>query len=288
MRQKTHRGVCRPSGRGGAHLRHLHKSLSLWTKNEADRLIRDKGWTFILPWILFLTATMAGCISTSVPLPPPPVPAAQAPQGEDKGWWFARFRIAWPEEKDPSWYVDLPLAHRVVSPALAAHRDSIALWRFHRRALRDKEGHQFSFIFYAHPETARSVFRSIRSDRTLEAMKAAGIILEDLYDDTGKIGKPRIEDTCDLKWSSDIQKAWPFFIMGVSQAWLGLISDMTTRSSEESPPQSVEEMLTLYEKVHDAVTTLWREEGGHAFLHHLNGIFGYENVAVYERRLMKF
>jgi hypothetical protein len=40
--------------------------------------------------------------------------------------------------------------------------------------------------------------------------------------------------------------------------------------------------------VDEVVEEMWRQEGSHAFLHHLNAIFGYEPVVVYERRLMNF
>jgi hypothetical protein len=36
------------------------------------------------------------------------------------------------------------------------------------------------------------------------------------------------------------------------------------------------------------VSDLWQEEGRHAFLHHLNALFGYESLVVYEKKLMTF
>ena len=53
-----------------------------------------------------------------------------------------------------------------------------------------------------------------------EAMKRAGLIIKDSYDDTSQITKPNIGDTSDLNWSSPVKKSWPYFMMGVSQMWL--------------------------------------------------------------------
>jgi hypothetical protein len=63
-------------------------------------------------------------------------------------WWYARYRLEWPQGAEPDWPVDLLLADRVIKPVLQSHRNEISYWRFHRRAIRDEAGHQFSFIFY--------------------------------------------------------------------------------------------------------------------------------------------
>ena len=103
--------------------------------------------------ILFMMG-IAGCATTGpqklieTPAPPPQKIASSS------GWWFARFRMHWPAEEQVNWHLDLLIAHRIVAPALARYGDEIRLWRFHRRAVRDQAGHQFSFIFYASAQTA--------------------------------------------------------------------------------------------------------------------------------------
>ncbi len=101
---------------------------------------------------------LAGCASVGPGVSPVPPTAKEATGPSQNGWWYARFVMNWPADKEPSWYIDPLLAHRVVSPVLDRYGNDIVLWRFHRRAARDQAGHQFSFIFYATPETAREVF----------------------------------------------------------------------------------------------------------------------------------
>jgi hypothetical protein len=206
----------------------------------------------------------------------------------EKGWWYARFRIKWAEETEPLWHIDLLLAHRVAAPLLHTYRNEIALWRFHRRAARDTEGHQFSVTFYSTPATANKIFGGLRSDIIVKKMKRAGIVIQDIYDDTARLSTPRIEDTSDGTWSPQIRKSWPFFIMGVCRMWLSLITEVAATMPDQPKSLSLPKMIPFYQKVNDTIKTLWREQGAHSLLHHLNAIFGYEPVFVREVNLRRF
>jgi hypothetical protein len=76
--------------------------------------------------------------------------------------------------------------------------------------------------------------------------------------------------------------------MGVSETWLGLVRDAAGAELGETRPADTAKLLAGYEAVERRVTQLWREEGGHAFLHHLSAIFGYRPVEVVERRLATY
>lgn len=205
-----------------------------------------------------------------------------------EGWWYARYRILWPENAEPNWSVDLYLADRVVSPVLEKHRGRIALWRFHRRAARDEAGHQFSFIFFSSARNARDVFNDLNSSRDLQAISDAGMVVGTGCDETSTVGKPRLEDTSDRSWSPAVQRAWPHFIMGVSEMWLRLIQEHRASMEKTAPPGSLPARLAIYQQVNAKITQSWRDEGRHALLHHLNALFGYEPLVVYERKLMGF
>jgi hypothetical protein len=206
----------------------------------------------------------------------------------EKGWWYARLRIKWPENTAPSWHVDLLIAHRIIAPVLSRYCDNIALWRFHRRAARDAEGHQFSLTFYSSPETAKQIFDELRSDVLLKRMKRAGIIIQDIYDDIKKTSTPNVEDTSDGHWPLPVRRSWPFFIMGVCQMWLSLIVQVTDSMAATQKLSSLPKMLAFYRQADENIKTLWREQGGHSLLHHLNAIFGYEPVLVREAHLRRF
>ena len=205
-----------------------------------------------------------------------------------QGWWTARYRMPFAADGEPRWSTDLILADRVVAPALVAHRADIALWRVHRRAAADATGHQFSFAFYAAPEVARQVFADLQASCTLRALADAGVVREQEYSDTTRLDRPGIADTSDRSWSPALQVNWPFFIMGVSDLWLGLVTAHAAAGDPPGPCASVRALQAHYDGVSRAVEGVWEGEGGHALLHHLSGVFAYRSVAVHETRLMTF
>lgn len=204
------------------------------------------------------------------------------------GWWYVRFQMEWPENEDPRWHTDLILAHKVLTPVIAQYKEAIGLWRFHRRALRDQAGHQFAFIFYSSPQIARQIFDQLNSDPFLEEMKAGGILIQAHYDDTTFVARPHLEDTSDRRWSLPVQRSWPYYIMGVSQMWLHMISEIVELHPSEVRLYSLQDYLAFYKKVEESVTAAWKKEGRHAYLHHLNAIFGYEPLRGSDGNEMKF
>lgn len=230
----------------------------------------------------------AGCASAPSSLFPGTERCLPQDRLEGNGWWYARFRMNWCPDTEPSWHLDAMIAHRVVCPLLKQYRSKVLLWRFHRRAAPDQAGHQFSFIFYSSPKTAIQIFRAIQSNHDLQRMKSSSLVLMDSYDDTQSIPRPNIEDTSDQAWSPAVRKSWPHFIMGVSEMWLALIGEYSARRLPDSASPSLDPLEESYREVHRLVEETWRDEGGHALLHHLNAIFGYEPVRVNRTEQMRF
>ena len=251
-------------------------------------MVRKTSYRLVSVVIILSMLAIAGCATTfkrepaEKMAPPPPEIAASA------GWWSARFRMYWPPEEEPFWHTDLLIAHKIIAPVLLQCKDRIDLWRFHRRAFRDEAGHQFSFIFYASAETAYQVFDMLRSNALLAEMVYAGKIIDEIYDNPERITKPRIKDASDANWPSAIQKSWPYFIMGVSQMWLKLITETVAGMPTAPTSLSLDEYEEFYKEVNASITLLWENNGRHAFLHHLNALFGYEPLVFYEKRLLNF
>ena len=240
--------------------------------------------------VFVLTILMtSGCTSLCSNAPRAVSAVGEESPAPREGWWNVRFKIQWPDvSEEPSWYVDALLADRIVGPVLSRYRKDVSFWRFHRRAADDDSGHQFSLIFYSTPKTANKIYKAIGENSLLEGMKARGLIVRVACDDTNGIGKPGVEDMSDRHWSPSIQKSWPHFIMGVSEMWLDLIHRIAVKESETAVPSSPEGIQDFYRDVNTRVEELWRKEGGHALLHHLNAIFGYEPVAVRGKGLLSF
>jgi len=233
--------------------------------------------------IVFVALLFSSC--TTVPKRPPTVtgPPAKTPQA---GWWYARFGILWPKDSKPYWHIDAAIAHQVIRPVLEAHSKDIYLWRFHRRAVRDSAGHQFSFIFYTSSKSATQIYKEIQANGFLQWLQDEGWITRVAYDDTSLISKPDKRDTSDHNWSKEIQESWPYYIMGASQMWLSTLTQICQEYQEDHPLLKLEQDLEAYKKIYDSLTYLWQEEGGHAFLHHLYALFGYVPVKVRQADLL--
>ena len=239
-----------------------------------------------------LALCLAGCgkpiLREDKSISPAPFPPTIG-ETQDRSWRAVRFRIGWPLNKPPDWSMDLLLADRVIRPVLAEHQNRIPLWRFHRRATRDAAGHRFSFIFYATGPLAENIFFDVLNNRVLNGMLAAKTIEGVKTDDIRFPARSAVEATSDPAWPIELQKAWPAYIMGVSAAWMTLIRQhVQGREPEYARPEDtqIDDLLNLYRNVNDSIDKIWIKDGQHAFLHHLNAIFGYEPV--YIRNMMKF
>ena len=231
---------------------------------------------------------LAGCGAHA----PVTKPAVDTQILEDKAqiesWRYVRFRLNWPEDEDPAWYWDTLIAHRIVAPVLERYDSQIQLWRFHRRAARDGGGHTFSFIFYSSVKSAAGIYADLQADDLLEKIVSAGVITKVGYDDLSRTTRPGIADTSDPSWPPVVKKTWPYFIMGASRMWLNIIVETADETADGKPPATIEEMRVFYSGVNDSINEVWKKNGRHAFLHHLNALFGYEPLIYYEKRLLKF
>ena len=233
---------------------------------------------------------LTGACAPSVPIQPDtpdPSPAFVAFEEAGKGWWRVSFDLAWDQTEEPNWHVDVLLADQIMAPIIAHGEARISLWRFHRRAATDDVGHRFSFIFYADAEIAAIVNNGVENSALAARLLEEGIVREvrlAAIDETAARG---IGATSDPAWPEALRRGWPWFIMGVSQSWLRLIDE--TKADRPPPDRaSMPDLLQYYRDLHGEVSDLWREHGQHAYLHHLNAVFGYQLLIIRETNLKRF
>lgn len=226
-----------------------------------------------LVWI-FSAFALAGCAGVA--------PQAESEPGESAltAWQRVRFRIQWDRASAPPWHVDALLAHRVVGPVMDRERAAVRLWRFHRRAADDAHGHAFSALTYAAPATNARICRSLQSDPLVAQMIRSGFLDRVECEGFGAEKGQMVEATSDPRWSPELRRSWPYFIMGASETWLRLIDEHARQTLPTGEPVQLGQALVLYEGIDRAVTRTWQQEGRHAFLHHLNALFGYAPIDV--------
>ena len=194
-------------------------------------------------------------------------------------WWRVKFRIHWPKDQEQDFSLHPLIADQVIAPVLLSRGESMELWRFHRRAARDAAGHQFSFIYFTSRDTANEVNQAIRDNPVTQDLLAAGMLDRVIYDSGKSNQQTAVEATSDPNWPDEIQKSWPSYIMGVSATWLDLIQQF---KADSPPPQdaNIHEMKRYYTTLNARVTDQWGRYGRHAYLHHLNAVFGYEPLFI--------
>ena len=235
-------------------------------------------------WLLwFCLLAISGCQQLNNPN------QAELPlAGNDSGqpsWWRASFQLSWDKEIPPQWHYGPFIAEQVILPVLQRHRGDIQLWRFHRRAGLDATGHRFSFLYYADQRSAAYISELIKINGPLEELIKKGAVLAvDIKPYTAKGGE-KVAATSDPHWTPIMQQTWPHFLMGVSRMWLEQVILFSKQidlaenlENKENAWNEGQDFSEHYIKVQAALSQLWREEGNHAYLHHLNAMYAYQSL----------
>jgi hypothetical protein len=228
--------------------------------------------------VLLLGLLLLGLISCGGALPGttmnrevrPEAPTPAAAGATELFWWHARFITPLAVDQEPRWVSDLMVADLVIEPVIGEFASSLALWRFHRRAVPDGGGHVFSFIVYADRQTAGQLLARIEQSPALARLREHGLI--DRYEND-LLAENRATTpgaTSDPSWSPPLREVWPAYIMGASVMWLGLINQHLDATG--AAERDFAELVADYEQVNAAIGELWRQEGQPAFLHHLNAL----------------
>ena len=233
-------------------------------------------WCVVLILLSFIL--LSACTTTPQRTIPPVTMQPVNINDDTAAWRRCYFRITWPEDSEPHFEIDLLIAHRIVGPVLINHGNNMYRWRFHRRAGRDEAGHQFTFAFYSGSTHAKNIIQQLQENNVRKRLLEKEILEVAGCDSPEDMSMPGIADTSDKKWSDSVQAHWPSYIMGVSNLWLGLIDDAIATVGGGNT--DIDSMIQDYQQASELVTSVWRNEGQHAFLHHLNAVFGYESTLI--------
>jgi hypothetical protein len=191
------------------------------------------------------------------------------------GWYTGYFRFSWPTKSEPQWYLDLIIGHAVVAPVIHRYLQGLSLWYFHRRANRDERGHEFAFSFLTTAEHAQEISVELQGDSLLKDLHEAGLVLEDTCANLESIPTSEKPPYSWHDWPSSVQNSWPHFVMGACQTWLKLADILLPAIQQTSPASDLNIILQHYQQLLTQINDLWQKNGAHAFLHHLNAVFGY-------------
>lgn len=243
----------------------------------------------LLLLLLVVSLLLGGCVSYVKPTKKALLAGqGEAPLAGVSYWWRYAVQMTWPEGSSPNWYMDDLLADQLFAPVIHEYAQQLPLWRFHRRAARDDAGHRFTFLFYCDTTLASQVMASIdKRYAYLEGIGLKGINAVKKFDISNP-PKPGIAASSDPSWGIEIQETWPYFVKGVSENWLRFIQSFSGPILQRQEMPNFEALSVLYQNVEKTIDEAWKFQGAHAYLHHLNAIFGFKKTIVTERRLTQF
>ncbi len=223
--------------------------------------------------MIFLIVLLSACVQqTPVRVPEHPQLKVVVPDASDKAWYAVRFSLPWEKGQEPAWYLGTLLAGEVLVPLLGQYGQQITCWRIHRRAVQDKTGHVFSFIFFSSETSAIRIYQHLKNDKLLAQLQQQRLLLKVSYDPfVGKSGAT-LAETSDPGWPESIRETWPYFMMGVSQMWLAQVQALKLDTQDD---QDIE---PYYQAIQRKITELWQQQGQHAMIHHLNALYAYQPV----------
>lgn len=231
--------------------------------------------------MLALLVLLTGCATTPEPAGPDGQVVRSLPETQPI-WQFWRFQFARADDGSARTYLDYLVADQLLYDAVLAHQDAIQLWRFHRRWPQDPTGHQLTLRVYAPAYVGREISRSLAENPLIATLMDQGYLVRWRIDGPQRSAATDPAATSDLRWSVDVQREWPYFIMGVSRFWAGLVR------AEALARSTTDDLHERYRAVEEAMLAYWRNDARHALLHHLNGIFGYAPLEYYDGSLLRF
>lgn len=173
------------------------------------------------------------------------------------------------------------IANEIFSPIIKGLGKHMTVWRFHRWFEPSRNRHSLRFKFYG-PDLSREISQRLQSYSLYQELKKERLLEVDDNEDIscGKAEGRHIRDDNEDWWPNAIKEAWPYYIHGVSRAWLTMIRESVKQEGKMSPHSSLKEKIHLYGRINKRIEDEWRDYGGCALLHHLNAIFGYKHTRI--------
>jgi hypothetical protein len=175
----------------------------------------------------------------------------------------------------------LLIANEILGPIMESIEKDMLVWRFHRMSDPQERVHHFAFNFYGPQRLCAEILAPLYADETYKKMKESDYLELGGNEDVAIVRMgPNIKDVSDQGWPDEVREGWPYFIQGVSQAWLKMIEVSANKLKETTPHDSFEEKVNFYNHVKRLITERWIRFGWASMLNHLNAIFGHKYVDI--------
>ncbi len=196
--------------------------------------------------------------------------------GSEKTWRELRFKMKINNEVEEFKAGHLLIANEILVPVLQLFEKEMFLWRIHRMFDADQGMNRFMFKFYGPEYICPDIIEHIKSYKHYDELKNwTSLELEGFLTQGSEV-----RDDNDGNWPDGIKEVWPYYIHGVSRAWLKMIEFFSGGAESAVSTNNFEEKVKSYLSINESIDKIWVEWGGHAMLHHLNAVFGYKHIDI--------
>lgn len=215
-----------------------------------------------------------------------------------KHWHHIRFVLFNGKEED-DWFgyqivsgdslLHYMLAVEVCHPFLETFKRQVTLWRFHRMQLTHFDRinniapqHHFKLKLYCTTEFFKEkAMPWFALDPVVESLQNEGLLLDVR---AARTDGDSAKDDHDQKWPPQVREWWPYYIHGVSRAWLTAVLSSAEKLGVQCPYSSESEdvwkRMRVYRAIAEDVAEPWKRWAPHAIIHHANAVWGYQWVNV--------
>lgn len=193
--------------------------------------------------------------------------------GIEKAWHEIRFKMSSDRIRVEQEPIHLLLSNEILYPCIEAFENKMDLWRIHRMyEYPEPRTHRFMFKFFGTEDICSPIKDKVESYRYFDALKKHESIEVEGFVKKGM----KIQNDNDENWPDEIKAVWPYYICGVSKAWLKLVKLIADKQPDLKRDISFEKRLEVYAEVNRELDDKWLEHGKQAMFHHLNAVFGYK------------
>lgn len=193
-------------------------------------------------------------------------------------WYRINLKLKCKDISNPEFFVALAILDLLFVPAVKTFRKDLECWRFHWSST-NEDGHRLKLFFKTSHQKADEIIKFINSlDFCAFAKKEYLETQEIKYEVFGQANNTKIEVISDEGWPEEIQKSWPYFIMGASDMVIALIEEVKKKQKDELNQDDKTKLEEYYKKVEVDIALVWKGYGNHAFFHHLALLLGDKEI----------
>jgi len=202
-------------------------------------------------------------------------------------WYSLNFNISLDRNQKPKTWIDIFIIDTIVREVVLQKKAEIKFWRIHRRWADDEHGHELTLDCFTNEEAASEIKSLINNSDYFKILQNRNLLQKFEMVPADTESKTAIIN--DTGWPEPLKESWLHYINGCCEMFLNLIGvlkkDIKTDINKTSDISEIEKSCIELER---KLTEIWKSHGNNAFFHHINAIFGYQQLRIQPQLWARF